>query len=71
MFFFSFSSMRTNIKKNKIKDIVYENAKPIYSVLRVMGVFPFSRPTPGVTTFAIASSSMAYAGFLYVVLMVN
>ncbi|XP_053693674.1 gustatory and odorant receptor 24 [Sabethes cyaneus] len=41
-------------------DIVYENSKPIYSVLRALSVLPITRPSMGVTMFTCASPAMAY-----------
>ncbi|XP_065076024.1 gustatory and odorant receptor 24-like [Ochlerotatus camptorhynchus] len=55
---------------NSRSDIVYGITKPIYNVLRMLGVFPFSRPSPGVTLFTCASSSMAYCSVFFVTLMV-
>lgn len=52
------------------QDIVYGTTKPIYNVLRMLGVFPFSRPSPGVTLFACASPAMAYCGVFFMALMV-
>ncbi|KXJ74510.1 hypothetical protein RP20_CCG013518 [Aedes albopictus] len=51
------------------QDIVYGTTKPIYNVLRMLGVFPFSRPSPGVTLFACASPAMAYCGVFFMTLM--
>ncbi|KAJ8711767.1 hypothetical protein PYW08_008721 [Mythimna loreyi] len=42
-------------------DIIYENIKPVFTLLRVMGVLPITRPTPCVSQFQIASSSMLYS----------
>ncbi|XP_029707802.2 gustatory and odorant receptor 24 isoform X2 [Aedes albopictus] len=54
---------------NTRSDIVYGTTKPIYNVLRMLGVFPFSRPSPGVTLFACASPAMAYCGVFFMALM--
>lgn len=54
--------MRNNlIDPNIYKDIVYENIKPVFSILRLMGVLPLTRPQPGVNQFHIASTSMLYS----------
>lgn len=42
-------------------DIIYENIKPVFSILRVMGVLPITRPTACVNQFQIASTSMLYS----------
>ncbi|VVD03609.1 unnamed protein product [Leptidea sinapis] len=42
------------------KDIVYENIKPVFTLLRLMGVLPLTR-SPGLNQFYIASPSMLYS----------
>lgn len=42
-------------------DIIYENIKPVFTILRIMGVLPITRPAPGVSQFNIASASMLYS----------
>ncbi|KAG6457549.1 gustatory and odorant receptor 24 [Manduca sexta] len=51
------------------KDIVYENIKPVFTVLRLMGVLPLTRPSPGVNQFKIASPSVVYSLILYIALI--
>ncbi|KAL9696542.1 hypothetical protein quinque_016121 [Culex quinquefasciatus] len=51
-------------------DIIYDSSKPIYNVLRLLGVFPFMRPTAGMTMFACASPAMAYSVVFLVVLTI-
>ncbi|XP_063380245.1 gustatory and odorant receptor 24 [Cydia fagiglandana] len=47
------------------RDIIYENIKPVFTLLRIMGVLPLTRPVPGVTQFQPASPSMLYSAVLY------
>nr|AXF48825.1 gustatory receptor GR24 [Lobesia botrana] len=47
------------------RDIVYENIKPVFTLLRVMGVLPLTRPSPGVSQFQPASPSMLYSAVVY------
>ncbi|XP_046972159.1 gustatory and odorant receptor 24 [Vanessa cardui] len=51
------------------KDIIYENIKPVFTVLRVMGVLPLTRPSPGMNHFQIASPSMLYSIICYICLV--
>lgn len=51
------------------KDIIYENIKPVITILRVMGVVPLTRPAPGVNQFQLASPSMIYSITLYTALV--
>ncbi|CAH0731864.1 unnamed protein product, partial [Brenthis ino] len=51
------------------RDIVYENIKPVFTLLRVMGVLPLTRPSPGLNQFQIASPSMLYSIICYVCLI--
>lgn len=46
-------------------DIIYENIKPVFTILRIMGVLPLTRPTSCVNEFQIASSSMLYSILVY------
>lgn len=43
------------------KDIVYENIKPVFTLLRVMGVLPLTRPSARVNQFVLISPSMFYS----------
>ncbi|KAM3961218.1 gustatory receptor 63a [Aphomia sociella] len=47
------------------KDIIYENIKPVFTVMRLMGVLPLTRPNPAVNQFHIASPSMVYSAIIY------
>lgn len=47
------------------KDIVYENIKPVFSILRVMGVLPLTRPSPRVNQFFLASPAMLYSVIVF------
>ncbi|XP_052754000.1 gustatory and odorant receptor 24 isoform X2 [Galleria mellonella] len=51
------------------KDIIYENIKPVFAILRLIGVLPITRPKPAVNQFQIASPSMVYSVVLYVSLV--
>lgn len=64
--------MRNAFAENRADgDIVYSNAKPVYMVLRSMGVFPFTRDNPGHAEFKVLSPAMAYSVIVFVVLMVR
>ncbi|XP_062554374.1 gustatory and odorant receptor 24 [Armigeres subalbatus] len=56
-------------ESNRKSEIIYNTTKPIYNVLRMLGVFPFSRPSPGVTKFACASPVMAYCSIFFMTLL--
>ncbi|XP_058819555.1 gustatory and odorant receptor 24 [Topomyia yanbarensis] len=51
---------------NNKSDIIYENTSPIFNVLRLLGVCPFTRPTAGVTLFACASPAVVYGALIMV-----
>lgn len=53
------------------QDIVYQNGKPIFGLLRLLGVLPITRTTPGVTVFKMGSASMAYSIFIFVLVLVS
>lgn len=57
------------IESNIYKDIVYENIGPVFNLLRLMGVLPLSRPSPGMNKFTITSISMIYSVILYFLLI--
>lgn len=62
--------LRNNlILSNISKDIVYENIKPVFSMLRLMGILPITRPSPGVNQFYITSTLMLYSTILYFLLV--
>lgn len=52
-------------------DIVYSSSKPVYLVLRAMGVFPFTRNAPGEAEFKVLSSAMAYSVIVFLLLVVR
>ncbi|XP_048478104.1 gustatory and odorant receptor 24 [Plutella xylostella] len=55
-------TLKNNLTVPQInRDIIYENIKPVVTILRVLGVFPVSRPRPGVNLFHLASPSMLYS----------
>lgn len=54
--------LRNNLIEPDISnDIIYESIKPVFTIMRVMGVLPITRPMAGVSQFHIASSSMLYS----------
>lgn len=57
------------IAPNIYRDIVYENIKPVFTILRIMGVLPLHRPSPGVNEFRIASASMLYSLIVFLALV--
>lgn len=58
--------LRNNLINPKLnKDIIYENIKPVFSLLRLMGVLPITRSSPGVNEFQVASASMLYSAAVY------
>lgn len=52
-------------------DIVYNNCKPVYNILRGMGVLPYTRTAQGHTEFKIASPAMGYSFLVYCCLAVS
>uniref|UniRef100_A0A182N5Z3 Gustatory receptor n=1 Tax=Anopheles dirus TaxID=7168 RepID=A0A182N5Z3_9DIPT len=51
--------------------MVYESSKPIYMVLRALGVFPYTRhAATGETVFALASPAMAYCALFFLLITV-
>lgn len=52
-------------------DIVYNSCKPIYNILRGMGVLPYTRTTKGHTEFKIASPAMGYSFLVFCCLFVS
>ncbi|XP_034835820.1 gustatory and odorant receptor 24 [Maniola hyperantus] len=66
----SIQPLRNNLIEPQInRDIIYENIKPVFFLLRALGVLPISRPSPGVNQFQIASPSMLYSFACYVCLI--
>nr|AIG51909.1 gustatory receptor [Helicoverpa armigera] len=62
--------MRNNLVAPHISnDIIYENIKPVFTLLRIMGVLPITRPSACVNQFQIASSSMLYAILVFLSLV--
>lgn len=58
--------MKDNLVNPDIsRDIIYENVKPVLTILRIMGVLPITRPKPGLNEFRIASPSMLYSALCY------
>ncbi|XP_023940247.2 gustatory and odorant receptor 24 [Bicyclus anynana] len=59
--------LRDNLIEPHInRDIIYENIKPVFFLLRVLGVLPLWRPSPGVNQFQITSPTMLYSIACYV-----
>uniref|UniRef100_A0A182PC41 Gustatory receptor n=1 Tax=Anopheles epiroticus TaxID=199890 RepID=A0A182PC41_9DIPT len=50
--------------------MVFESSKPIYLVLRAIGVFPYTRLPSGETAFILASPSMTYCVVFFLLLTV-
>lgn len=61
----------TENNKNVDGDIVYSSSKPVFLVLRAMGVFPFTRNAPGQAEFKVLSSAMAYSVIFFLLLVVR
>lgn len=62
--------MRNNLIDPIIyRDIVYENINPVFSILRLMGVLPLTRPQPGTNLFHITSPSMLYSALMFAFLV--
>nr|AXY83432.1 putative gustatory receptor 17 [Conopomorpha sinensis] len=57
--------LKNNLMSDISRDIVYENVKPVFTILRVMGVLPLTRPSPGFNQFSISSPSMIYSAVAY------
>ncbi|GAB0098478.1 hypothetical protein DMENIID0001_142160 [Sergentomyia squamirostris] len=51
------------------QDIIYDNAKPINIVLRLMGALPISKPRAGECEYRLSSLTMIYSFFLLVGLL--
>ncbi|CAG9793275.1 unnamed protein product [Diatraea saccharalis] len=47
------------------RDIIYENIKPVFTILRVMGVLPLTRTSPGNNEFQLVSPPMVYSVIVY------
>lgn len=64
--------MRNNLIDPTInRDIVYENIKPVFAILRLMGVLPLTRPEPGINEFRVASTAMLYSAAMFLFLVGN
>lgn len=51
------------------RDIIYENIRPVFTILRLFGVLPLTRPSPGVNLFIPASPSMVYSLIVFITLV--
>ncbi|CAK1593928.1 unnamed protein product [Parnassius mnemosyne] len=59
-----------NLIDTKIyRDIIYENIKPVFTLLRLMGILPLTRSSRGVNQFKITSISMIYSAMVYFLLV--
>ncbi|XP_049884522.1 gustatory and odorant receptor 24 [Pectinophora gossypiella] len=47
------------------RDVVYENIKPVFTLLRLMGVLPLTKPSCGVNQFHLASPAMLYSSVIF------
>lgn len=43
------------------KDVVYENIKPVFTILRIMGVIPLTKSAAGLNEFNLMSPAMIYS----------
>lgn len=66
-----FPQQKNLLSEKNTLDIVYRNTKPIFNILRVMGVLPFQRPAIGITEFKFVSGSMLYSAIVFIGLLVN
>ncbi|XP_032522740.2 gustatory and odorant receptor 24 isoform X1 [Danaus plexippus] len=58
--------LRDNLISPQINsDIIYENIKPVFTLLRIMGVLPLTRTSPGHNQFKMLSPSMVYSIFCF------
>ncbi|RLZ02143.1 Gustatory receptor 25 [Cephus cinctus] len=46
-------------------DVVYDNIKPVVTVIRIMGALPITRTRSGITRFKLASNAMIYSAVVY------
>ncbi|KAJ2947628.1 hypothetical protein O0L34_g17429 [Tuta absoluta] len=53
------------VAPNITRDVVYENIKPVFMLLRLMGVLPLTKPQPGVNKFQLASPAMLYSVVMF------
>ncbi|XP_013139549.1 PREDICTED: gustatory and odorant receptor 24 [Papilio polytes] len=57
------------IETNIYKDIVYKNIGPVFNLLRLMGILPLTKKSPGLNQFTVTSISMVYSAVLYFLLI--
>lgn len=46
-------------------DVVYENIKPVFILLRVMGVLPLMKPAASINQFSFLSAAMLYSVIVF------
>lgn len=54
----------------RTQDIAYKSSMPVYSFLRLFGVFPYIRKVPGQAEFKLFSKPMAYSVCFFILLLV-
>ncbi|KAJ2954775.1 hypothetical protein O0L34_g3079 [Tuta absoluta] len=47
------------------RDVVYENMKPVFTLLRLMGAVPLTKPSAGVNQYHLASPAMLYSAVIF------
>ncbi|CAO1403783.1 unnamed protein product [Diamesa tonsa] len=52
------------------KDVIFECLKPIYNLLRAMGVFPLTRSENGFVKFKLQSPAMAYSLTVFIAIII-
>lgn len=63
--------LRDNFLSHSItKDVVYENIKPVFIILRVMGILPLTKPSTGLNQYSIISAAMLYSTIIFTSLVI-
>lgn len=58
--------MKNNFMTHTIsKDVVYENIKPVFILLRILGVLPLSKPSAALNQFNLLSAAMLYSVIVF------
>lgn len=58
--------MKNNFVAHAItKDVVYENIKPVFMILRIMGVLPLTKPSAASYLFSFMSAAMLYSVIVF------
>lgn len=59
------------VTPEKPNDIVYNNSRPVYLLLRIMGAMPFTHKSAGMSKFEFMSPQMGYSAIIYFGLVVS